>query len=265
MMKNLPDPPFLELGFYFGDQPEADSFACLVTKLMELGASLTGAGSAHRGPDIRTKSFASMTDQPLPKPVTVSADSLTSIFKDPAIRIVELAMKDPIGIAQNAPGLVSYVSISPQAALIDRHPLAVITEGEVFCGALRDDFKESRHKAGIKVYNRFRELVQKLEPAYAAVTIEYPLQCPADLRRDPRSLAFRDFFVSERYLGSRGLARVKEIFNGAFIEPITNGLYVSCNEDFNPEGRNLNNESAQWLSVDAAKLIAFANGPWMNN
>jgi hypothetical protein len=258
MMKNCPDPPLLELGFYFGEQPEVDVFPRLITNLMEFGASLTGKGLAHYGPDIRAKSFASIFEEPLPEPVIVSADSLTGILNGPGIRIVEVAMRDPIGIAQNAPELVSYVSISPEAALIDRHPLTVITEGEVFCGVLQNEFKSRRREAGMKVYSRFRELVQTLDPEYASITVEHSLQCPADLRRDPRSLAFRDFFVSERYLGSKELARIQEIFTGAFIEPISYGFYVSCNADFNPAGRSLESESAQWLSVDAAKVIAFA-------
>jgi hypothetical protein len=257
-MKNRPDPPFLELGFYFADTPEADAFARLVETLIALGATLTGSGSAHRGSGIRGKSFASVTDKHLPEPVTVDALSLTQVLTDPDIRVVEVAMKDSIGIAQNAPELVSYVNISPEAARTDRHPLAVITEGEVFCGTLREHFARRRHEAGTAVYSRFRELVLALDPAYASITVEWPLECPTDLRRDSRSGAFRDFFVGGSYLASEELGLLQELFSGAFVEPLANGLYISSSEDFNPERRSLGAESAQWRSVDAAKLIATA-------
>lgn len=257
-MKSRPDPPLLELGFYFGEQPEVDVFMRLVNNLMESGASLTGMGFARYGPDIRSTSFASVSGAPLPQPVALTADSLTRVLKDPHTRVVEVAMRDPIGTTEDAPELVSYISISPEAALIDRHPLAVITEGEVFCGVLQSGSKSRRREAGMKAYNRFRGLVQALDPDYAGITLENSLACPADLRRDPRSLAFRDFFVSGRYLGSKGLARIQELFVNAFIEPMSHGFYISCNADFNPAARNVDGESAQWLSVDAAKVIASA-------
>jgi hypothetical protein len=101
-------------------------------------------------------------------------------------------------------------------------------------------------------------LVESLRPTYAAITIEWPLECPEDLQRDARSLAFRNFFVSRGYLGESKLARVRDIFADAYVEPVGDGVYISCMEEFNPEGRHLESDDAAQRSVEVAKLLAAA-------
>jgi hypothetical protein len=255
-----PNPPFLELGFYFANIPEADAFARLITTLLSLGATFTGEASMHRGIGIREKPFASITDAPLPELVTLDAATLMRSLVDPDIRLIEVYLDGAIGVARNAAEIVSYVSVSPEAAHADRHPLAILTEAEIFSGSLRQRFARRARRAGRQVYQRLRALVEATRPAYAAITVEFPLQCPTDLRRDPRSLAFRDFFVSGTYIGAPNLAVAKNLFAGAFVEPLTDGLYISCTKDFNPDGRNLPVEDAQRRSVEQAKLIASLHG-----
>jgi hypothetical protein len=254
-MKRLA-PPFLELGFYFANIPESDAFTQLVTALIGNGAKLTGEASARRGAGFKDMAFASISDSPLPEPLTTDVSTIMRSLTDPDVRIIEVYMHGATGLTLNTAEIVTYLSISREAVRTDKHPMAILTEGELFSGTLRHDFPQRARKAGMQVYHRFFALIEALQPAYAAITVENPLECPTDLRRDPRSLAFCDFFLSRAYIGASKLRTIQTLFTGAFIEPMGDGLYISCTEEFNPEGRSLDAEYAQRRSVDVAKLIA---------
>lgn len=251
-----PAPPFLELGFYFANIPEADAFTHLVTALIGNGAKLTGEASVRRGVGVKDMAFSSITDSPLPEPLTTDVSTIMQSLTDPDVRIIEVYMDGAIGLTLNTAEILTYLSISPEAVRTDKHPLAILTEGEVFSGTLRQEFPQRARKAGKQVYHRFCALIEALQPAYAAITVENTLECPTDLRRDPRSLSFCDFFVSRAYIGASKLRTIQTFFSGAFIEPMGDGLYISCTKEFNPEGRSLDTEYAQRQSVEVAKLIA---------
>ena len=256
-----PGPPFLEFGFYFGDVPETDAFERLVTALLEGGAKFAGTGAAHRGPKIRDEKFASIHDQELETVPLRDLTDMTQCLADPDTRLIQVYLEGASGITSGLIEPVGYLSVSSEAALIDRHPLAIWTEATLFSGPPGQQISERAKDAGKQAYQRFRFLVEKLRPSYAAITVEYALECPADLRRDARSLAFRDFFVSEQYLGADKLKMVEGLFRDAFIERIGDGLYISCSEIFNPMGVKKDAEEAAWQSVEVAELIASVVPP----
>lgn len=255
-MKRL-EPPLLGLSFYFANVSEADAFSLLVMALLHLGAKFTGQASVHRGAGVRNRPFASITDEPIPEQVTLDASAMAKVLTDPDIRVIEVYMDGAIGIARDAAEIVTYVSISPEATRTDRHPLAILTEGWLFEGTFPKKYPKQARKAGRQAYKRFCSLIDSENPAYAAITREISLECPTDLRRDPRSYAFLDFFVSRKFLGASNLTKVKNIFQGAYIEEVGDGLYISCTKEFNPEGISLDPEDAAWHSLQVAKLVAF--------
>jgi hypothetical protein len=173
---------------------------------------------------------------------------------------MEVRLDGAIGISHDASEVVTYVSVSDEASRTDHHPLAICTEGELFCGTgeLRPKVARKARAAGMQVYERFRVLVDALRPAYGAITVEIPLCCPTDLRRDPRSLAFRDFFVARTFFGGSIMTKLEALFTGAFVEPVGDGVYVSCSKEFNPEARNVDGDIVQWRSVEMGKLVAAA-------
>src|SRR5262245_38187922 len=81
------------------------------------------------------------------------------------------------------------------------------TEGELFCGTNRDDRARLR-KLGGRVYRRFVDVADLIPSVYGAILVEYSLEEPKVLRQDPRSLAFRDFFLSSEHLDSSALDEV---------------------------------------------------------
>jgi hypothetical protein len=246
----------LELNFYFANLPEVEAFTRLVTTLLALGAKFTGTGYAHRGEGLRDKPFASTHDSVLePVPIRDVTD-LTRSLADPDIRLVQVYMEGATSTMSNVAEIVTYLSISPEAAHTDRHPLAIWTDGEVFSGPLREKYTQRARKVGRRTYERFRALIEALRPAYAAITSEWSLECPADLRRDPRSLAFRNFFVSRAHLEEANLAYIQRLYSRAYIEPMGDGLYISCSKEFNPLGRGLDVGDTP-RQTEVGKLIGF--------
>ena len=248
--------PFLELSFYFTQLLSAQAYLRVITELSRLGASFTGEAYAHRGREIGHEPFASIHDRDLERVTVNTVADLVQMLDDADTRLVQTHMTEAVGLAQDAAEIVTYVAISPEAAPVDQHPVAIWTEGELFSGDLRQS--ESTKPAGLLVYRRFRALLETLQPAYAAITNEYGMECPADLRRDPRSHAFRDFFVSGAYVGASTLDRIKTVFADAYVESIGHGLYISSTAEFNPNNQSVDATQATRQSGEVARLLAAA-------
>lgn len=251
----LPEPPYLELSFYFAERDEAKSFYGLVEMLARLGATFAGGGIAHRGQSIRNQPFSSIHDLPQEPVALYSLADVTQCLRQPDVRLVQVFMEGASGVAPKLSEIVGYESISEEAARQDHHPVAIWTEGTLFSGPAGEEFDAATKEVGFRLYERFRRLVEGLRPSYATITLEYDLECPADLKRDPRSLAFRDFYISGEYIGADALKTIATLFREAYIETLAEGLYVSCTAEFNPAHRGLDNEYAQRQSVEVARQI----------
>jgi hypothetical protein len=120
----------------------------------------------------------------------------------------------------------------------------VRTEGEFFCGPSRR--KQSRLPSlGRSVYNQFIRYVNIVESFYGAILIEYSLEEPDELQKDPRSLAFRDFYVATSWIGVSRIAQVRSIAGAsAYCEDLRTGLYVSMSPEVNPNGAAVDTQVA---------------------
>jgi len=256
-----PKPPFLEFNFFFSDENEENSFLKLLTTLMELGTELVGTARVHQVDNVKYRKFAGISDKPLKTIAFNSLADVEQIVHREDIRLIQLDLLNATTVAKDIIEILTYVSISKKASEIDNHPLAIWTEGiwtewANYNGNLRKNYEEQARISGKKAYKRFLHLVKQLRPAYAAITVEWPLECPTDLRLDPRSLAFTNFFISSDYVGVSNLNSIRDLFTKAYIEPIANGLYISCWEFLNPDQKNDNSEKG----IDIAKIITSSNG-----
>ena len=166
------------------------------------------------------------------------------------------------------PGLVpSYLVIPKAVGLLSQKPeeLAVKggvvilrTEGEAFCGPFRDDRMRLK-KLGRKVYQRFVEVADAIPCVYGAILVEYSLEEPKKLRQDPRSLAFRDFFLSRERLENKAVEdAIRFAGDEAYVENRATGVYISMNAEFNPKGRSISWLEAQERSVRISAVIGRA-------
>jgi len=247
-MKTL-DAPFLEIGFYFADLADADAYAKLARAILARGSHFIEA-ECWRGPGERSRPFESKRDK-ISEPLPLRADQLQGALEDPDLRVMEVSFDRIIGISK-APERLEYVSVfSEQAALLDRHPIVILAEGEPFSGPHEPD---RGLKPGKKIYHAFRDLVIAVEPSYACIRVEAATECPTDLHQDPRGFA-DDFFVDSAFVGASGLATIARLFGGAYQERMGNGLYVSAYRYLNPDHIDLDRVKAGDLATEVGKLI----------
>ncbi|UGA42757.1 hypothetical protein HU230_0031385 [Bradyrhizobium quebecense] len=130
------------------------------------------------------------------------------------------------------------------------------TEGEAFCGPSARLDPRARRLGNI-AYRRFVHWARLLNPTYGAILVEYSLENPDELRKDQRSLAFRDFYLAKRALDVRAWSKLHEIVGDrAYRHALPDGLYVSMTPYFNPEAAGLASGDAQVLSAKIAELLA---------
>lgn len=91
---------------------------------------------------------------------------------------------------------------------------------------------------------------------YGAILIEYRLETPEELSKDPRSLAFQNFYLSRRRLPSDLVSRALSVVpKQAHIREIERGVYVSMSREYNAEARGVDAELAQRASVSIGSVI----------
>ena len=88
--------------------------------------------------------------------------------------------------------------------------------------------------------------------------VEYSLEEPRELRLDPRSLAFKNSFLSLRRLDKKVLEEaIRLAGKNAYVERRAAGVYISMNSELNPEGRDVPSpEGKRGSSRYAASTIA---------
>jgi hypothetical protein len=246
---------FLSANFYYGALPEPEALLRLVRALLNLGATLTGEGYAHRGSGIRALPFRGRADL-LPEPVPVrNIHELSQLLDNPDLRVVEVLFQNALSNNPRLAEVVSFEMIWSESALKDRHPVSIDTEGWLFDGPMRQSHPKRARGLGRHVYRRFTALVAATRPIYGSITGETWMQCILDLHAEPKSAAFDDFYISEYAIGASGLKAIPDLYPGAFIEPLADGLYVSCMADFNPEEREPKYDPIRHPSLQLVKLI----------
>ncbi len=130
------------------------------------------------------------------------------------------------------------------------------SEGGAFSGS------ESRQQPGVRalgeiVFKKFVSIANLVHPLYGAILVEYSLEDPGELRKDSRSLAFRNFFLAKPALDEHAWRLLWGLFDGRvyrFAAP--NGVYISTTPYLNPDGKGLPPTDAQELSAKVGSLLA---------
>ena len=160
-----------------------------------------------------------------------------------------------VGRKLTAPSVIGIAGPVEQLAVRDG-VMELRTEGEAFCGE-PSRLKPRAGALGRIAYSRFVHFAALLDPVYGAILVEYSLENPHELRRDPRSLAFQNFYLAKRALDERSWSMLHEIVGDSVYRGLlTDGLYVSMTSYFNPEARGIASVEAQALSVKIAELLA---------
>lgn len=226
--------PFLEFNFYWAAMAEEEAFVRLVAALLALGA-------VFRRSDIDTM------------------EDLEQCLTNPHASLDQVNMEGATNTTRGVAEIITYTNISEGAARFDHRPIAIWTEGQ-WTEAWQYETKAGLQHArtiGRRAKDRFCALVEGTRPSYAALTVEDELRTPYELRRKPDSGIFRDFYISGSYIGPAALAEITALYAGAYIEPVADGVYVSCWEFLNPRGKRLT-AGVYDKSVAVSRAIAAA-------
>lgn len=208
--------PFLEFNFYWAEVAEEEAFVRLVAALLALGARF------------RRSDITSMED-------------LEQCLTDPHETLIQVHMEGATNATRGVAEIVTFTTIAEDVAQYDHRPLAIWTEGQ-WTEAWQHETKagvQHTRTIGRRAKERFCALIEQTHPSYAAITVSDSLPTPYELRRKRYGHAFHDFYVSALYLGREAIDEITRLFAGAYIEPVADGVYISCWEYLNPRGKKL--------------------------
>lgn len=219
--------PFLEFNFYWADLSERDALFRLARALVRLDAQFRYGGvdlvsSAHSAQDVDI----------------VDLDGLEDLLTRPDTHVQRLYMEGATGTTRGVAEIITYLSAMEILAAEPRS-LAIWTEGQ-WTERWTQETKAGKQHArtmGARARKRFCALAEATKPSYAAITVEYPLPTPAELRRGGPGYAFFDFYVSGIYVGQASLMTIQRLYEDAYVEPVGEGIYISCSPYFNPRGK----------------------------
>lgn len=249
----IPYAPHVELGFYFSELTGDESLQVLFQFLIAQGAAFTGLLSVHANQG-SSRSFASIYDHPLTDRTVESTDAVHHLLASEGDRVIQIGLQNAVGVVDGTPEVLTQLSIAESSAATDHHPVAIWADGTAF--SFPDIETPTKAKrAGQKVYTAFRKLILGVAPSYAAITVDYGLECPADLTHDSRTYAFTDFYISEDFVGQTGLSTINRKAQGAFQEPLPTGVITCCSQIFSAESI-VQRESAYALSESVGRMIS---------
>ena len=223
------DPPYLELAFYVGRERVQDQALRAVDSLVRAGARFTGEIDVVEG-DLVSR---------------LSSVELSSIELNSSARLRSIYLDGATG-----------VTTKTELIEIRGGVLQLRTEGELFSGPNREH-RAQLYRLGMGAYACFKRLALGIESYYGALCGEYSLEEPAELKRDPRSIAFRNFFVSRVALGEGTVEVVRRTVGAdVYVEELGDqGLYFSMSPEFNPDHQEVEPIESQYRSVRVAESL----------
>lgn len=244
-----PEGPVLDIAFYHPEWNEADAFNSFVEFLFLRGALFLGEVSFFSNLQARKAYFSMIWDFPINEQ-SVSQEDLKALLVDPDIKVLEVAFR--LKEFGKITTLATYFHVTPKASSRDTHSLGLAMHAKPF---ELPGTNAHQYRFGKAVYKLFLEAVDHMQPAYAAILIETTLECLTDLRADPRSYAFQNFFIDADFVGPKTLKRLLPTFKEAFIQETQRGYYISTDSAFNPECKQIPSARIVELSVEVCAAL----------
>jgi hypothetical protein len=249
---NEPCGELVELDFYFCNMKRADAFSRVVMHCCQHGGIFAGEALIVADIDARNNKFVHIYDRPV-NTVTIDAVKLAQTLGDLNSDIVKVGIRSAIGIRDPLPEIITYAGVSPDASHLDNPSIAIVSEGWVFS---TPGFERRAFKAGKRCYNKFIEICNALDPAYAAILNEDSLPCRYDLFHGRGKNCFLNFFVSNQL---RHSDTIEKMYQDAYTERTPTGIYVSTWGMFNPRKKSIDTELGLERSSTIAKLLGSNN------
>jgi hypothetical protein len=214
-----PGGPHLEVGTYEPRLSDQESIVATLHTLLGLGAVLKGVGTAQ----VPEERFVRLPDWNV-RPISLS--ELEPILADPTQQILQFYME---GYFEST-SVVSLDTISEEAALTDRHPVVVWFEAFKF--ELGEDDEKAR--IGDQARRLLLELARSPEVAYGAILGEgWWMESPSEMRGERSQIWLGNFLLTD-WVDAEDREHILDAFEGAYVEELEFGTYVSTYEWLNP-------------------------------
>ena len=207
-MRN-PDPPYLELGFYFRRESGRESLRFVAETLTTSFGAVPREACAvdHTGPSLNRAKEARERTSTLD-----STDDLVRLLRNPSIFVRKVRFDGGTRVVQDAQEFLVALPIEGTDCKDENNVIAIWVEGASFSRDPNSQISKKEKQVAARVLTAFRKLVSLLRPTYASITVDYGLENPCDLRHDPRSLAFRDFYLDRDVFGEKFLEKLRSKF-----------------------------------------------------
>lgn len=215
-----PEPPYLELGFYFRQKSGREAINFLAAALTTHFDAVPAVAYAA---DLGTPSLF-RADDVIGRPVkTPGVDDLNRLLGDSSKFVRKINFDRGTRIVRDAQEFLVVLPIEGAECKNEGNAVAIWVEGAAFSRASNTDVSKKEKKVASNSLSAFKKLISHLQPTYAAITVDYGLENPCDLRRDPRSLAFRDFYVSRTDFGESFLTELRTKFPNSVYDDYEGG------------------------------------------
>jgi hypothetical protein len=239
-----PAGPHLEVGSYRPRLSDQESLVATLHALLGLGAVLKGVGTAQ----VPEERFVRLPDWNV-RPTSLS--ELEPILADPTQQILQFYTD---GYFEST-SVVSLSPISDEASRTDRRPVDVWFEAFKF--ELGDD--DDKARIGDQARRLLLELARSPEVAYGTITGEgYWIESPTDLANE-KSNAWLGNFVLTDWVDAEDRDLVLDAFQGAYVEQLEFGTYVSTYEWLNPGRMRLLDDGRQRERSDLVRRVLAKN------
>jgi len=216
----IPEPPFLELGFYFRQKSGREAISLLAEALTTHFDAVPAVANAA---DLATPSLF-RADEVIDRQVKIEGvDHLSRLLGDSSKFVRKISFDKGTRIIRDAQEFLVVLPIEGADCKLEGNAVAIWVEGAAFSRASNTDVSKKEKQIAFNSLCAFKKLISHLQPSYAAITVDYGLENPCDLRRDPRSLAFRDFYLSRTDFGENFLVELRNKFPNSVYDDYENG------------------------------------------
>lgn len=225
-----PDAPFLELGFQFHNLSGREAIQRLAKVILE--GETTKPVSAEILKSYSGVLLGSDRDRPRIRQKLRSSAELLRLVSDPESLVTKIVVEGATQLVRDASEIITMIPIESDEPSDCGNSVAICLEGASLSFPVGDASIPTKIlKMGAKVRTIFVDFVRMLKPSYASITVDYGLEAPCDLRKDPRTHAFRDFFLSsERY--DALTQEIRRKFPNIYFDQLPTGQFITTSQLF---------------------------------
>jgi hypothetical protein len=108
-------------------------FSANCSSFLSVKAKFLEVGVVRRGPQVKNSRFSRINADKTIEEIEIAPHDLDKTWDDPNIQLVTVWLQNAVGTEPDAAEWLTYVTISEEAAKTDRHPMAIYTDGSMFC------------------------------------------------------------------------------------------------------------------------------------